>query len=75
MDKELLAKKLYCKRVSSLAGSTELDGNVLGEMWESKTSPSDAVKPYSQMRMNLKALLGYLVISIENKQLTSKLKQ
>ena len=44
MDKELLAKKLYCKRVNSLAGSVELDGNVLDEMWESKTSPSDAVK-------------------------------
>ena len=44
MDKESLANKLYCKRVSSLAGSTELDGNVLDEMWESKTSPSDVVK-------------------------------
>ena len=44
MDKELLAKKLYCKRVNSLAGSVELDGNVLDEMWESKTPPSDAVK-------------------------------
>ena len=74
MDKELLAKKLYCKRVSSLASSTELDGNVLDEMLESKTSPSDAVKPYSQMRMNLKALLGYPVISFENKQLTFNLK-
>ncbi|UPR57333.1 hypothetical protein ITG10_03030 [Vibrio sp. ED004] len=44
MDKELLAKKLYCKRVNSLAGGTELDGNVLDEMWESKTSPTDAAK-------------------------------
>lgn len=44
MDKELLAKKLYCKRVSLLAGSAELDVNVLDEMWESKTPPSDAVK-------------------------------
>ncbi len=44
MDKELLAKKLYCKRVNSLAGGTELDSNVLDEMWESKTSPFDAVK-------------------------------
>ncbi|OED63743.1 hypothetical protein A143_00365 [Vibrio splendidus ZS-139] len=44
MDKELLAKKLYCKRVSSLARGTELDGHVLDEMWENKTSPTDAVK-------------------------------
>ncbi len=44
MDKELLAKKLYCKRVNSLARGTELDGHVLDEMWESKTSPTDAAK-------------------------------
>ncbi|MDK9739793.1 hypothetical protein KI655_21090 [Vibrio sp. D404a] len=44
MDKELLAKKLYCKRVSSLMGDAQLDDNVLDEMWDSKTSPSNAVK-------------------------------
>ncbi|CAK1783217.1 hypothetical protein FB440_105276 [Vibrio crassostreae] len=44
MDKELLAKKLYCQRVNSLARGTELDGNILDEMWESKTPPTDAVK-------------------------------
>ncbi|MEG3694990.1 hypothetical protein V5098_17850, partial [Vibrio coralliirubri] len=44
MDKELLAKKLYCKRVNSLARGTELDGHVLDEMWDSKTSPTDAAK-------------------------------
>ncbi|WP_299695884.1 hypothetical protein [uncultured Vibrio sp.] len=44
MDRELLAKKLYSQRVNSLAGDTVLDGNVLDEMRENKTSPSDAVK-------------------------------
>ena len=44
MDKELLAKKLYCKRVSSLMGDAQLDDNVLDEMWDSKTSPTRVVK-------------------------------
>ncbi|OMO24743.1 hypothetical protein [Vibrio lentus] len=44
MDKELLAKKLYCKRVNSLVGDAQMDGNVLDEMWESKASPTDAAK-------------------------------
>ncbi|EAP92781.1 hypothetical protein AB4582_04470 [Vibrio splendidus] len=44
MDKELLAKKLYCKRVNSLVGDVQVDGNVLDEMWESKASPTDAAK-------------------------------
>ncbi|MFA0079063.1 hypothetical protein AB4427_13125 [Vibrio artabrorum] len=44
MDKELLAKKLYCKRVNSLVGGPDLDGQVLNELWESKTSPIDAAK-------------------------------
>ena len=44
MDKELLAKKLYCKRVNSLVGDVQVDGNVLDEMCDSKASPTDAAK-------------------------------
>ena len=44
MDKELLAKKLYCERVSSLLGDEQMDDDVLAEMWESKASPTEAAK-------------------------------
>ncbi|MBA5761869.1 hypothetical protein H2O73_05855 [Vibrio sp. 404] len=44
MDKELLARKLYTERVSSLLGSCQLDESILTEMWESKASPSDAAR-------------------------------
>ncbi|CDT85747.1 conserved hypothetical protein [Vibrio coralliirubri] len=67
MDKELLAKKLYCKRVNSLARGTELDGHVLDEMWESKTSPTDAAKAIQPGDNHLKVPLGCHVISVENK--------
>ncbi len=42
MDKELLARKLYSERVTSLLGDCQLDESILTEMWESKASPSDA---------------------------------
>lgn len=44
MDKELLARKLYSERVHALLGDHEIDEQILGEMWESKASPSEAAK-------------------------------
>lgn len=44
MDKELLARKLYCERVSALSDGKELDDNILDEMWENRASPADAAK-------------------------------
>ncbi|MCW0468900.1 hypothetical protein OH492_06360 [Vibrio chagasii] len=70
MDKELLAKTVLQTREFIGWQSAELDGNVLDEMWESKTSPSDAVKQYSQMIMNLKALLGYF-LSLSQSQISN----
>ncbi|MGR4992212.1 hypothetical protein [Vibrio rotiferianus] len=44
MDKELLARKLYQERVSSLVGEQDMDEQVLSQMWESKAPPSEAAK-------------------------------
>ncbi|KJY85252.1 hypothetical protein TW81_01235 [Vibrio galatheae] len=44
MDKELLARKLYCERVSALTGGKTLDEEILGEMWENRASPSEAAR-------------------------------
>lgn len=44
MDKELLARKLYCERVNSLLGEEQIDEDILTEMWECKASPTDAAK-------------------------------
>lgn len=44
MDKELLARKLYSERVSALTGGKELDEEILEQMWENKTSPSEAAR-------------------------------
>ncbi|GAB2656825.1 hypothetical protein [Vibrio panuliri] len=44
MDKELLARKLYSERVTSMLGDCQLDESILTEMWESKASPSEAAR-------------------------------
>ncbi len=44
MDKELLARKLYSERVTSMLGDCQLDESTLTEMWESKASPSEAAR-------------------------------
>tara|TARA_Y100001956_G_scaffold82116_1_gene101805 strand:+ start:2160 stop:2360 length:201 start_codon:yes stop_codon:yes gene_type:complete len=44
MDKELLARKLYSERVSSLVGDKDLDEELLEQMWENKASPTEAAK-------------------------------
>lgn len=44
MDKDLLAHKLYVERVTALMGDNLIDYQILDQMWESKTSPSEAAK-------------------------------
>ncbi|MCG7489452.1 MULTISPECIES: hypothetical protein [Vibrio] len=44
MDRDLLARKLYCERVSALIGDQELNEELLNEMWENKASPSEAAR-------------------------------
>ncbi|MGF1908221.1 hypothetical protein L4C38_02140 [Vibrio kasasachensis] len=44
MDKELLARKLYSERVSTLLGDCQLNESILTEMWETKASPSEAAR-------------------------------
>ncbi|MDV7104034.1 hypothetical protein R3X26_06365 [Vibrio sp. TH_r3] len=44
MDKELLARKLYCQRINNMVGSHHIDEQIISELWESRTNPVDAVK-------------------------------
>ncbi|EJN6827295.1 hypothetical protein ATY35_06135 [Vibrio cidicii] len=44
MDKDLLARKLYLERVSTLVGQHEIDEELITEMWENRASPSEAAK-------------------------------
>jgi hypothetical protein len=44
MDKELLAKKLYGQRVNALVKDSQVESDMIDELWESKTSPNDAAK-------------------------------
>lgn len=48
MDKELLARKLYSERVSSLIGDKDLDEALLDQMWENKASPAEAAKAMTE---------------------------
>ncbi|MFC1234864.1 hypothetical protein [Vibrio sp. F74] len=44
MDKELLARKLYGKRINSMVGSQKIDEETMSELWESRTTPADAAR-------------------------------
>ncbi|EGU54930.1 hypothetical protein VINI7043_26760 [Vibrio nigripulchritudo ATCC 27043] len=42
MDKELLARRLYVERVTSLVGNHDIDEDMLNQLWEEKATPSEA---------------------------------
>lgn len=44
MDKDLLARKLYVERVSSLIGNHEIDEDRITELWQNRASPAEAAK-------------------------------
>ncbi|WP_413284010.1 hypothetical protein [Vibrio sp. MA40-2] len=44
MDKELLARKLYCQRINNMVGFHHIDEETISELWESRTNPVDAAK-------------------------------
>lgn len=44
MDKDLLARKLYLERVSTLVGQHEIDEELITEMWQNRASPAEAAK-------------------------------
>jgi hypothetical protein len=52
MDKEMLARKLYAERVTELMGDHQIDSAMLDELWDSRTSPADAVKAMSEQQSN-----------------------
>ncbi|MBD1559090.1 hypothetical protein HC752_19310 [Vibrio sp. S9_S30] len=43
MDKELLARRLYVERVTTLVGDHDIDEEILNQLWEEKATPSEAV--------------------------------
>ena len=51
MDKELLAKKLYGQRVNALVKDSQVESDMIDELWESKTSPNDAAKLIEESRI------------------------
>ncbi|SON49228.1 hypothetical protein [Vibrio tapetis] len=44
MDKELLARRIYAERVSSLMGDCNIDDEQLAELWQNKATPAEAAK-------------------------------
>ncbi|GLQ71864.1 hypothetical protein CW749_17415 [Vibrio sp. vnigr-6D03] len=42
MDKELLARRLYVERVTTLVGDNDIDEDLLNQLWEEKATPSEA---------------------------------
>ncbi|SJL82813.1 hypothetical protein [Vibrio palustris] len=49
MDRDFLAHKLYCERVRALIGDDMLDNQLIERCWESKMSPSEAVRSLSEL--------------------------
>ena len=42
MDKELLARRLYVERVTTLVGDNAIDEDLLNQLWEEQATPSEA---------------------------------